>query len=119
MPTQSEYPDEAKALAAWLTAPEQQVKAFVAKGTFPSQIEALESTELLDETRPFFNDAPAGAILAERADAVTVAPYKGPNYFAIQQIVSDAINRVDVDGTDDADSSWAKAETAFSDLGLG
>lgn len=119
VPTQSEYPDEAKALAAWLTAPEQQVKAFVAKGTFPSQIEALESTELLDETRPFFNDAPAGAILAERADAVTVAPYKGPNYFAIQQIVSDAINRVDVDGTDDADSSWAKAETAFSDLGLG
>ena len=41
-------------------------------------------------------------ILADRAEAVTVAPYKGPNYFAIHTAVSDAITRVDVDETDDA-----------------
>ncbi len=34
---------EAKKLAAWLTAPEQQIKAFKAKGTFPSQVDALTS----------------------------------------------------------------------------
>ncbi len=118
VPTQTQYPDEAKALAAWLTAPEQQIKAFVAKGTFPSQVEALDSPELLELTREFFNDAPAGQIMANRAAAVEVVPFKGPNYFAIQQLVSDAINRADVDQTDDPESSWAKAVAAFDELGL-
>lgn len=116
VPTQSEHPEEAKALAAWLTAPEQQIKAFVAKGTFPSQVDALESDELLSQTNAFFNDAPTGQILANRATAIPEAPFKGPNYFAIQQMVSDAINRVEVDGTDDADSSWDKALQSFSEL---
>lgn len=118
VPTQGENLEESQKLAAWLTAPEQQIKAFVAKGTFPSQVEALDDPELLELTREFFNDAPAGQIMATRAEAVEVVPFKGPNYFAIQQLVSDAINRVDVDGTDDADDSWAKAENAFDELGL-
>ena len=32
VPTQSEHPAEAIELAAWLTAPEQQIKAFKSKG---------------------------------------------------------------------------------------
>lgn len=119
VPAQSEHPEEAQALAAWLTAPEQQIKAFQAKGTFPSQVDALSSDELLAQTNAFFNDAPTGEILANRADAVTVAPFKGPNYFAIHQTVTDGITRVDVDKTDDAASSWEKSLTAFSELGLG
>lgn len=119
VPAQSEHPEEAKALAAWLTAPEQQIKAFQAKGTFPSQVDALSSDELLSQTNAFFNDAPTGEILANRADAVKVAPFKGANYFAIHQTVTDGITRVDVDKTDDAASSWDKTLTAFSELGLG
>ncbi len=119
VPTQSEHPEEAKALAAWLTAPEQQIKAFQARGTFPSQVDALSSDALLDLTNPFFNDAPTGQILANRAAAVTVTPFKGPNYFAIHQLVTDAINRVAVDQIDSPDSSWAKAVTGFNELGLG
>ena len=115
VPTQGANLEEAQKLAAWLTAPEQQIKAFIAKGTFPSQVEALESEEILTLTREFFNDAPAGEIMASRAAAIDVVPFKGPNYFAIQQFVSDAINRVDVDQTDDADSSWAKAEQAYDE----
>ncbi len=118
VPAQGEHPEEAKALAAWLTAPEQQIKAFQAKGTFPSQVDALESPELLGTTNEFFNDAPVGEILAERANAVSVTPFKGPNFFAITTIVTDALTRVDVDGTDDADSSWQKALEAYSALGL-
>ena len=30
-----------------------------------------------------------------------------------------AINRTDVDGTDDREASWAKAVAAYNDLGLG
>lgn len=118
VPTQSKHAEEAKALAAWLTAPEQQIKAFISKGTFPSQVDALSSDELLGQTNAFFNDAPTGQILADRAAAVTVAPFKGANYFAIHQTVVDAITRVDVDKTDDAASSWDKAVTAFNELGL-
>jgi cellobiose transport system substrate-binding protein len=117
VPAQSEHPDEAKALAAWLTAPEQQIKAFKAKGTFPSQTEALESDDLLGTTNPFFNDAPTGEILANRAEAVTATPFKGANYFPIHLTVQDALTRVDVDQTDDAESSWQKALEAYEALG--
>jgi len=118
VPTQTEHPEEAKALAAWLTAPEQQIKAFLAKGTFPSQVDALTSEDLLSITNPFFNDAPTGQILANRAEAVTVTPFKGPNYFSIRSLVTDAINRVDVDNIDDPATSWDKALQGFKDLGL-
>src|SRR5690606_36505018 len=97
---------------------EQQIRAFESKGTFPSQVEALEASALLDSTDEFFNGAPTGEILANRAAAVEVTPFKGANYFAIHQSVQDAITRVDVSGTDDPDSSWEKALTAFAELGL-
>jgi len=118
VPTQSKHAEEARKLAAWLTAPEQQIKAFVSKGTFPSQVEALKSEDLLGQTNKFFNNAPTGKILADRAAAVKVSPFKGKNYFAIHQTVVDAITRVDVDKTDDAKTSWDKAVQAYNDLGL-
>ena len=117
VPAQGKHPAEAKALASWLTAPEQQIKAFVAKGTFPSQQQALTSKDLLSVTKPFFNNAPTGQILANRANAVTVAPFKGKNYFAINDAMQQALTRVDVDKTDNPASSWAKFETAVKSLG--
>jgi len=117
VPAQGKHPAEAKALASWLTAPEQQIKAFVAKGTFPSQQQALTSKDLLSVTKPFFNSAPTGQILANRANAVTVAPFKGKNYFAINDAMQQALTRVDVDKTDNPASSWAKFLTAVKNLG--
>ncbi len=117
VPAQGDNIEEAKKLAAWLTAPEQQVKAFAAKGTFPSQVEALESETLLSSTNAFFNDAPTGQIFVERAEAVTMQPQKGPKYFDINTAMADAITRVDVDGTDDPESSWAKFVAAVEALG--
>ena len=108
VPEMGENKAEAKALAAWLTAPEQQIKAFQAKGTFPSQVEALSDPALLSQTNAFFNDAPTGEILANRANAVTVTPFKGAEYFKISDAMQTALNRVDVDQTDDAESSWNK-----------
>lgn len=119
VPAQGKNIDAAVELAQWLTAPEQQIKAFEAKGTFPSQVEALSSETLLSQTNEFFNNAPTGQILANRADAVELQPYKGPNYFAIYNILADALNRVDVSGTDDASSSWDKALSDFDALGIG
>jgi len=117
VPTQTEHPEEAKALAAWLTAPEQQIKAFKSKGTFPSQVEALSSQDLLGQTNEFFNNAPTGEILANRAAAVTVTPFKGPNYFAVNDAMGSALTRVDVEKTDDIDTSWTKFVEAVKALG--
>lgn len=116
VPAQSEHPDEAKALAAWLTAPEQQIVAFESKGTFPSQVDALSSDVLLGQVNAFFNDAPTGEILADQAAAVSVVPFKGPRYFQVHDQLQMAVNRVDVDGTDDAESSWAKFVEAIEAL---
>ena len=118
VPTQTDNPEAAKKVAAWLTAPEQQAKAFEAKGTFPSQVKALEDPAVLESTNEFFNGAPVGQIMAERAQAVTVTPYKGPNFFAITTVVTDGLTRVDVDKTDDAASSWEKSVEAYNALGI-
>jgi len=117
VPAQGENVEAAKELAKWLTAPEQQMKAFLAKGTFPSQVEALESPELAAVSNAFFNDAPTGQILSERAKAVTVVPFKGPNYFAYRAAISNAINRVDVDKTHTPEESWATAVSDVAALG--
>ncbi|WP_255316473.1 ABC transporter substrate-binding protein [Nesterenkonia sp. Act20] len=108
VPSQGENIEEAKKLAAWLTAPEQQLKAFDVVGAFPSTTEALESEELRSSSEEFFNDAPTGEILAERADAVETQPLKGTEYLTINVAIQDAINRVDVDGIDDPEASWEK-----------
>lgn len=117
VPAQGKHPAEAKALASWLTAPEQQIKAFVAKGNFPSQQAALTSKDLLSVAKPFFNNAPTGQILVNRANAVTVAPFKGKNYFAVNDAMQQALTRVDVDKTDNPATSWAKYLTAVKALG--
>lgn len=108
VPSQGENVEAAKELAKWLTAPEQQLKAFEAVNAFPSTVDALESEELLSATNEFFNDAPTGEILAERAEAVETQPLKGTDYLTINVAIQDAINRVDVDGSDDPESSWEK-----------
>ena len=105
VPTQGEHVEEAKALAKWLTAPEQQVKAFEAKGTFPSQVDALEDPALTGATNAFFNDAPTGEILVERAEAVPFIAHKGPKFADINTAFQQAIQRVD-EGKESADEAW-------------
>ena len=77
VPAQGDNVDEAKEVAAWLTAPEQQAKAFAAVGAFPSQVEAQDSPEVTEAVNAFFNDAPIGEITAERAAAITRAAVQG------------------------------------------
>ncbi len=116
VPSQSEHPEEAKALAAWLTAPEQQIKAFQSKGTFPSQNEALADPVLLETTNKFFNNAPTGEILADRAEAVAFIPHKGPRYADINIAFQQAIQRVD-EGKESADEAWSSFLSDVDRLG--
>ncbi|WP_296666086.1 extracellular solute-binding protein [Demequina sp.] len=108
--------EAAKELAAWLTAPEQQAKAFANVGAFPSQPEASNSDAVKSATNAFFNDAPTGEIFTERAAAVTVAPYKGPHYFQVSDAMVNALRRVD-EGTMNAADSWAQFEADVNAIG--
>lgn len=117
VPEQSQHPAEAKALADWLTAPEQQLKAYAAKQVFPSQVEALKSPQITETTSEFFNNAPIGQIYAAQASEITVQPFTGEHYGAIRDIVGDALNRVD-SGAMNAEDSWQQALTDYKNLGI-
>jgi cellobiose transport system substrate-binding protein len=85
VPKQSKHPKEAAELAAWLTAPEQQIKAFQKTGNFPSQVDALDSPELLDQTNDYFGDVKTGQLFATMAEKVGPPQYKGPGDGKIQE----------------------------------
>ncbi|MGO3289421.1 ABC transporter substrate-binding protein [Brachybacterium sp. AOP42-C2-15] len=117
VPGQGKNIEAAKKLAMWLTASEQQVVAFQAVGAFPSQVDALADEGVTSAVNEFFNSAPVGEIYSERATAIDVQPFMGPNFFVINTVLADAITRWDVDGMDPAES-WEQALTAYDELGL-
>ncbi|CAN5388999.1 extracellular solute-binding protein [soil metagenome] len=97
--------EAAQKLADWLTSPETQLKAFANAGTFPSQVEALASDELAGATNEYFNGAPTGEILSSRAEAITVATFKGAKYFQYHDALQNAVTRV-FDGLEDQETAW-------------
>ncbi|MFV0632526.1 extracellular solute-binding protein [Demequina sp.] len=108
--------EEATKLAAWLTAPEQQAKAFANAGTYPSQVDAYDLPEVSGAVNAFFNDAPIGEIFADRAEAVVPSPFKGEFYFQVNDAINNALTRVE-DGTDDPAASWDKAVADIEAIG--
>lgn len=120
--------DAAKELALWLTAPEQQLSALAAAGTFPSQVAALEDPAALNAafTAPgadgapskaeYFNSDNLGEIFANRSTAIAVSPFKGENYFKVNDVFNNALTRV-ADGSQDAATSWAQALQEIAALG--
>ena len=105
VPANGAHVEEAQKLADWLTAPEQQIKAFVNAGTFPSQNDAYSDEALTGFVNEYFNNAPVGQIFTDRAKAVSVAPFKGAYYFQINDAMQKALTRVE-DGTQDKQASW-------------
>jgi cellobiose transport system substrate-binding protein len=111
VPKQSKHPKEAAELAAWLTAPEQQVKAFEKTGNFPSQVEALDSPELLASTNDYFGDTKVGELFAAQARKVGKAQYKGPGDGKIQEnATSPALQAVEQGKT--SEEGWQQAVDA-------
>ncbi|EPD84436.1 cellobiose transport system substrate-binding protein [Microbacterium sp. oral taxon 186 str. F0373] len=100
----------AQQLADWLTSPDTQLMAFEKAGTFPSQVDAMKSDTLLSAKNEFFNNAPTGQILTDRANAVTVSPFKGQFYFQVNDAMQKALTRVE-EGTQDKAASWAQWQT--------
>ncbi|MGB3185580.1 MAG: extracellular solute-binding protein [Ornithinimicrobium sp.] len=106
VPSQGEHVKEAQKLAEWLTEPEQQLALFEEDGGFPSQIDALDSAQLLGRTDTFFNDAPVGEMFSASAREATETHYRSAHNLEISRELHRALARVDIAGTDTADTSW-------------
>ncbi|NTV38895.1 MAG: carbohydrate ABC transporter substrate-binding protein [Demequinaceae bacterium] len=117
--------EAATKLADWLTAPEQQLKALAAAGTFPSQVTALDDEAALNAAMAagdaptnatFFNSETLGTIFKNRAAAIEVSPFKGANYFKVNDVIQNALTRVE-DGSQDPATSWTQAVSEIDALG--
>lgn len=105
VPADGKNTEAAQKLADWLTAPENQIKAFENAGTFPSQVEAQDSDAVTSYTNEYFNGAPTGQIGIDRANAIEVSTYKGEKYFQYHDALQNAITRV-FDGLEDKETAW-------------
>lgn len=115
VPTTSKHQEEAAALAAWLTAPAQQIAAFNAAGPVPATTEGLADLATSGTTDEFFNNAPTGEILASRAEGV-VAQFKGPDDSLIQEnVFGPALKSVD-SGDKDGSAAWDEAISLLNEL---
>lgn len=108
--------EEATKLIEWLTAPEQQAKAFANAGTYPSQVAAYDDPFVTEATNTFFNDAPIGTLFADRATAVPTSPFKGEYYYQVNDAINNALTRVE-EGIDDPAASWDKAVADIEAIG--
>ncbi|WP_413354786.1 ABC transporter substrate-binding protein [Microbacterium sp. 1P06AB] len=105
IPANGKNVKEAQKLADWLSAPEQQVEAFVNVGAFPSQVDAYENADLTGYVNDYYNGAKTGEIGADRAEAVTVLPFKSADYFKYHDALQNAVNRV-FDKSESEDAAW-------------
>lgn len=115
VPKSSKHPAEAAKLAAWLTAPEQQIKQSAAANNFPSTLEA--QAKIVEAAKPneLFNNAPYGAIFESRAEGV-IAQFKGPDDSVIQEnVFGPALKMLD-SGKGTADEAWNEAVKLLNDL---
>lgn len=106
LPAQGEHAEEAYAFIEWLTAPEQQLKVFEETGNFPSTPELYEDSALTDLTKPFFNDAPVGAIFTDAARSVQ-PQYQGPLQGDVLATLGQGLGRIE-DGSQSPDDAWAQ-----------
>ncbi|HZX05399.1 ABC transporter substrate-binding protein [Kribbella sp.] len=111
VPVQSPHPEEAAKLAAWLTAPEQQVKVFKKIGSFPSTLDAYDDPQVKSQVNAYFNNAPVGQIFVDRARSVILKQHKGPRDGEVNQIFTAALARVDA-GKQAPDAAWKQALAA-------
>ncbi len=108
VPAQSQQQEEAAKLAAWLTAPEQQIKVFRKVGSFPSTTDAYDAPQVKSQVNPYFNNAPVGKIFIDRAKNVILKQHKGPRDGEVNQVFTEALTRVD-EGKQSPADAWKQA----------
>jgi cellobiose transport system substrate-binding protein len=107
VPAQSKHHAEAYALAAWLTAPAQQLRVFTDTGNLPSAPQLYDDAAVTAYRNPFFRDAPVGQIFASSVRSKP-AQYLGRHNAAVRKVFEDRLSQVEV-GALPADKAWTDA----------
>ncbi|PSK96443.1 cellobiose-binding protein [Murinocardiopsis flavida] len=107
VPAASEHPEEAAELAKFLSSPDGQIGAWEKRNNLPSSPQALESKEVQEYKRPYFNDAPTGEIFGKNAAGLKPV-YLGTKNQPVAQAVTDAMLSVD-SGNATPGEAWKKA----------
>ncbi|ADU28960.1 ABC transporter substrate-binding protein [Evansella cellulosilytica] len=100
LPSEGENAEEAYAFIEWLTAPEQQLKAFEGYGLFPSAPAVYDMPEFMEFEDPYFGGVNTAQVLAEAAEAV-LPVYKGRNFYSVDDEVVEALDNIYAGGNPD------------------
>ncbi|WP_026675502.1 ABC transporter substrate-binding protein [Alkalihalobacterium bogoriense] len=106
IPAESDVAEEAYNFAEWLTAPEQQFKAFQGYGLFPSAPAVYDEPEFQSYTDDYFGGIETARIFSEAAQAVEPV-YKGRNFYLVNDEIQEALTRIH--GGGDVDEEWDAA----------
>ncbi|MFI5937179.1 extracellular solute-binding protein [Actinoplanes sp. NPDC051494] len=109
VPRQSAHPREAYALAAWLTAPEQQLRIFKETGNLPSVPALYDDPAVTGFQNAFFSGAPVGRIFTA-AVSRKPAQYLGLHNASVRTIVEDKLSKVEI-GRLTPEAAWQEAVT--------
>ncbi|WP_354640582.1 ABC transporter substrate-binding protein [Kitasatospora camelliae] len=105
VPKAGKHQKEAAALAAWLTAPEQQAKVFTKVGNLPSTVGGLQQPAVQGAKLDYFGDTPTGQIFASTAQAIKPAPI-GEQDGTVKTVITDnGVLDIEEHGTDPA-KAW-------------
>ncbi|MFI5533364.1 ABC transporter substrate-binding protein [Kitasatospora sp. NPDC051853] len=114
VPKAGKHTKEAAALAAWLTAPEQQAKVFTKVGNLPSTGAGLQLPAVQGAKLDYFGDTPTGQIYAAAAGSIQPAKI-GPDDGTAKTIITDnGILDIEEHGTDPA-KAWQNVLKAIDD----
>jgi cellobiose transport system substrate-binding protein len=103
VPAATDNVEEAVEFAAWLAAPEQQVKLFTETNVFPSSEEAAQDPAVRETTSEYFSDAPTGQIFSDAAAEIPSAII-GPSDQVIQEGLTDGLVQIEQQGASPEDA---------------
>lgn len=103
LPAEGENQEEAYAFIEWLTAPDQQYKAFQGYGLFPSTPAVYEMPDFQNYEDPYFGGINTAEVFGEAAQAVKPV-YKGSAYYPIGDEIYEAVDNVAAGG--DPEAEW-------------
>lgn len=106
VPSESEHAEEAYKFIEWLTAPEQQLEAFLGYGLFPSSPQVYEMPEFMDYEDDYFGGIATAQVFSEAAQQV-IPVYKGRQYYPVDEELKQAIDNVSAGN--DRDEEWEAA----------
>lgn len=106
IPSESEHAEEAYKFIEWLTAPEQQLEAFLGYGLFPSTPAVYDEPEFANYTDDYFGGIATAQVFGEAAKAVEPV-YKGRNFYPVDDEFHEGLTNIAAGS--DIDTEWDEA----------